>query len=176
MRCEQAQALLDRYVNRELPPVERERLESHLLECPDCRQQLVGLRGLVAVLHSVPAPPVPDGLAARVMARAHEVAGRRAPGRTAWDSVTQTVGHWWLQVDSSHIANAVAAVAAGLVLGLGLGQQSWRLAVGTREAERPVADVDAEAVYSLDYLSGVPRGSFTETYLSLTSVANDREF
>jgi hypothetical protein len=34
---------------------------------------------------------------------------------------------------------------------------------------------DAEAVYSLDFLSGSPRGSFTETYLNLTSVANDQE-
>jgi len=76
----------------------------------------------------------------------------------------------------ARLANAVAAVAAGFVLGLGLGQQTWRFAVSSQEAERLAARVDAEAVYSLDYLSESPRGSFTETYLSLTSVANDREF
>lgn len=72
--------------------------------------------------------------------------------------------------------NAVAAVAAGVVLGLLLGQQTWRQAVSEGRSRQPNARVAAETIYSLDYLSGTPSGSFTESYLSLTGMANAQEF
>jgi len=181
MRCDRTQALMDRYVNEGLPPDEREPFESHLRDCRECQQQLAKLRGLLTVLRSVSAPPVPEGFVGRVMARAQEVPrprplGKSPPGRTDWQSVARGIGSWWGQVDLSRLANAVAAVAAGLLLGLVLGQQTWRFAASRGGADRPATRADAEMVYALDYLSVSPRGSFTDSYLSLTSVAGDTEF
>jgi hypothetical protein len=76
----------------------------------------------------------------------------------------------------AHRANAAAAIAAGLVLGVVLGQQTWRFSASTTGHDRLTTSADAEMVYSLDYLSGAPRGSFTDAYLSLTRVATDQEF
>ena len=70
MHCDRAQALMDRYVNEGFPPDERESFKIHLRGCPDCQQQLANLQKLLAVLQSVPSPPVPQGFVDRVMARA----------------------------------------------------------------------------------------------------------
>ena len=171
MRCDRAQALMDRYVHEELPPDEREAFESHVRDCSACQQEWARFQRLLAALQSVPAPPVPEKFVDRVIARAQETRERRSCVETR-----PVVPRWWGQAGIARLANAVAAVAAGLVLGLGLGQQTWRFATSLQEPERRAAGVDAEAIYSLDYLSGYPRGSFTETYLSLTHVANDQEF
>jgi anti-sigma factor RsiW len=160
---------MDRYVNEGLPPDEREHFEIHLRDCRDCQQQLASLQRLLAALRSAPSPPVPQGFVDRVMARARQEVQPSLRARPAFRS-------WWEHVGTARLANAVGAVAAGLLLGLVLGQQTWRYAASTSGPNRLTAGVDAETVYSLDYLSGSSRGSFTETYLNLTSVASDQEF
>ncbi|MEA1950071.1 MAG: zf-HC2 domain-containing protein [Planctomycetota bacterium] len=177
MHCDRAQALMDRYVNEGFPPDERESFEIHLRGCPDCQQQLAKLQRLLAVLRSVPSPPVPQGFVDRVMVRArHEIqASQSSPGFQSAPGFQPALRRWWEQLGSARLANAVGAVAAGLLIGLVLGQQTWRYAASTGRPDRTMAGIDAETAYSLDYLSGSPHGSFTETYLSLTSVASDKE-
>ena len=82
---------------------------------------------------------------------------------------------WWERLALTGLIHAVPAVSAGLLLGLVLGQQTWRHVTSSKVSEPGTAAVDTEAAYSLDYLSGTPRGSFTETYLSLTSAVTDQE-
>ena len=175
MRCDRAQALMDRYLGEDLSAHERESFEIHLRDCRDCQQQLAGLRRLVAALQSVPAPPVPRDFVGRVMARTRqEIQG------TQYAIVARSaLSRWWERMGVTGLANAtntITAVAAGLLLGLLLGQQTWRHAASTHGVEQPTAGMDTDAVYSLDYLSGTPRGSFTETYLSLTNITSDQEF
>ena len=73
MRCDRAQALMDRYVKEGLPLHERESFEIHLRDCRVCHQQLEDLQRLLVVLRSDPSPPVPEGFVGRVMARAEEL-------------------------------------------------------------------------------------------------------
>ena len=171
MHCDRAQALMDRYVNEGFPPDERESFEIHLRGCPDCQQQLAKLQRLLAVLQSVPSPPVPQGFVDRVMARAQCEVRAPQPSSRAQPALRR----WWEHLGTARLANAIGAVAAGLLLGLVLGQQTWQYAASTSQPARPMSGIDAETVYSLDYLSGSAGGSFTETYLALTSVANDQE-
>jgi anti-sigma factor RsiW len=163
---------MDRYVNEGFPPDERESFDIHLRGCPDCQQQLAELQKLLAVLRSVPSPPAPQGFVDRVMAEAwHEVQAPQPSPRAQ-----PALRKWWKYLGTARLANAIVAVAAGLLIGLVLGQQTWRYAAPDRTmAGHTMAVSDAETAYSLDYLSGSLRGSFTETYLSLTSVANDKE-
>ena len=172
MRCDRAQALMDRYLGEDLSPHERESFEVHLRDCRNCQQQLAGLRRLVEALQSVPAPPVPRDLVGSVMARARQ----ESQGPQHSVAARSILSRWWERVGVTGLANAIGAVAAGLLLGLVLGQQTWRHAASSDGVRQPATGVDAEVVYSLDYLSGIPHGSFTETYLSLTSAQTDQEF
>jgi anti-sigma factor RsiW len=171
MRCDRAQALIETYVSEGLPPDEREPFEIHLHGCRDCQQQLAKLQRLLAILQSVPSPPVPQGFVDRVMASAQcEVqASQSSPGSQL------ALRRWWEQLGTASLVNTACALAAGLLVGLVLGQQTWRYTVNNTGPIRPMAGIDAETVSSLDYLSGPPGGSFTETYLALTSVASNQE-
>lgn len=169
MHCNRAQAWMDRYLGGDLASHEQEAFEAHLRDCRDCQEQLFDLRRLVIALQDVPAPPVPRELVGCVMARARKeiqetqhVAGPHSD-----------LSMWWYRTGISGLGNTIAAIAAGLAIGLTLGQQTWRHTTNANELRRPTAAIDATFAYSLDYLSAPPRGSFMETYLSLTKSEND---
>ena len=88
------------YLRGELPPAERERVERHLEECPDCRLDTELLRDLLErVARSIGRPP--DVNWARYRAELREkLEARRA--RRAW---------WWRPVPL-----ALSASLAGLLL------------------------------------------------------------
>ena len=163
MRCDRTRTLMDRYVIEGLSREERAAFEAHLDGCQDCQQRIAGLRQLVTVLRDELLPPVPAQFADRVMSRARHERQSRRP----W--LGGTVRIWWEEANVPSMANAAAAVAAGLLLGVALGEQSWQRAVSA--VERPAVHRDAETLESLDFLSGYAGKSFTETYLSLTNNA-----
>src|SRR5215475_6855725 len=92
------------FLRGELPPAERERVERHLEECPDCRQDTDLLRDLLEhVARSIGRPP--DVNWARYRAELREkLDARRAP--RAW---------WWRQVPM-----ALSASVAGVLLLVGV--------------------------------------------------------
>lgn len=60
------------YLDADMPPAGRGRLERHLGECTECRRLLDGLRRMVAALHRLSAPSGdadPQTIAASVRAR-----------------------------------------------------------------------------------------------------------
>ncbi|MBN1855245.1 MAG: zf-HC2 domain-containing protein [Pirellulales bacterium] len=172
MRCDQAQVFMDRYLSENLSAHERESFEVHLRHCRDCQQQLASLRRLVGALENVPAPPVPRDFADRVLARARQ----EIQGPPHFVAARSALSRWWERRSVSGLTNTIGAIAAGLLLGLALGQQTWRQVDSSNGPKQPTAGVDTEIVYSLDYLSGTPRGSYMQSYLSLTNVASDQEF
>ncbi len=174
MRCDRAQILMDRYVAEELPAVEREDLEFHLRKCPGCQQQLAQLQKLLGTLRSVPAPPVPQGFVGRVMV----IAGQEVDHQGPLVQARPRPASWWRHGVTPQQIGFAAALAAGLLVGVMLGHQTWQHSARTSTIDRPTANVqvtDAENVYLIDYLTGTPRGSFPEIYLSLTSVDSDQE-
>jgi len=78
-------------------------------------------------------------------------------------------------VRSSHAAGAGAAVAAGLLLGVFMGQQAWHSSANAAASRSEEASANLLGAYEFDWLSGSPRGSFTDAYLSLTSQGEDQE-
>lgn len=46
MSCEEYQSMITAYVDGELPPQKRERLERHLAACPSCKQELTEVAAL----------------------------------------------------------------------------------------------------------------------------------
>ena len=65
-RCREIRSLFDRLLDGELGEGERERLETHLRECPACSALLKGERETVGMLASLPVLKCPEELDRRV--------------------------------------------------------------------------------------------------------------
>jgi len=68
-------------------------------------------------------------------------------------------------------AAQAAALAGGLLIGLLMGQQTWR-SVHSSMRQQGGVEPDPVAVYQLDYLTVAPGGSVAQSHLTLTSSPN----
>jgi anti-sigma factor RsiW len=167
MRCKTVRDKLDCLSRQELAPRMRSRIEAHLIACAACRRHLAGQERLAVLLTSLPEPPaVPEGFGDRliVAARERQAVRRPVPGslwRLRWLLPPISVGR--------KVAQAVA-LAGGLLIGVLMGQQTWRSA--HQSVTQPTIEPDPVAVYQLDYLTDAPGGSLAQSYLSLTNAPN----
>lgn len=67
--CEQLKHDLPLYFDGVLSPEERTVVDSHLVQCPLCRQKIADLRSITRSLRQMPAAAVPEGLAASLRSR-----------------------------------------------------------------------------------------------------------
>lgn len=167
MHCREVDHKLEAFAGGELPQRERTAVQQHLDSCRECREELEGVRQLQEVMRRKSIPPVPEGFAERVMARAREqkeAAGRESKILRPFDSLLQRPGPWR------------AAVAAAFLVGLGFG---LLMGFGTRsDATGPpqeVARTDAVEEYRLDYLVGAPSDSLSGSFVRLASTSNQPE-
>jgi len=66
--------LLSAYVDEQVSPAERSRIETHLSQCAQCRGHLESLRGSVALVRGLDPVPAPAGFQEAVRARVAETA------------------------------------------------------------------------------------------------------
>lgn len=66
--CQEFAALLDLYVDGELPPAEAERVQAHLETCGVCRSYVDDIQAIRAAFSMIEDTPVPEGFADGVMA------------------------------------------------------------------------------------------------------------
>ena len=164
MRCEDLQSRLEAYADGGMPPGEREAAADHLRNCADCRRALARIDSVAAALAQAKTPPVPTGLAARVMAAAR---GRQLAIATAgWNPV-----RWWRRVSMPMHAAAAAVLVVGLAAGLVMG---WTAPPATIQAPTTKAATQGDALtaYNTDYLGDAPAGSLADSYLALVSGHN----
>ena len=98
-------AHLSEYLERDLDPAERSRVDGHLEGCASCSRELHELRETVSLLRRLPEPGQPPALADAVMARI--ASQTRAPGRLRL---------LLRRVEEPRIALALAAGLSGLFL------------------------------------------------------------
>jgi anti-sigma factor RsiW len=153
---------LGAYLDDEVSAAVRAEVDAHLVACPGCRRAVARLHRLAGLLADTAAPPVPEGLAGHLVARARRPAAARVTG----------VARWWEAAALLRHVAAVFVCAAGLAAGAWL---AWGAAsapaVATREPA--AAPADPVAAYNLDYLGGQPKESLPQVYLTLVS-ATDR--
>ncbi len=166
MHCCEAREKLDLFAAQEVTSSERAAIEAHLASCAECRAALARLRRLGELLAAWPAPPVAQGFAGRVVARAKQqqtAVGGRRPGRLGWARSA------WNRIRFP--AATAAALAAGLVLGLWMGHHTWRSGV-----QRPPAASrgggDLLAASGLGELAEPGGDSLGEAYLQLITAAD----
>jgi anti-sigma factor RsiW len=141
MRCSEIQQKLDLLGTHELTSSMRAQIEIHLHSCTECRQTLATIQQFEALLTSTPAPPVPKGFAVRVVARAKE---RRAKERRATvpratvpcsePRLLVVLQSAWKRLELSTVT--AVALAAGLMLGLFLGHETWQTMTERAMTER----------------------------------------
>ena len=71
MTCDETRDTLSAYLDEALAPDERRLVEAHLADCADCRREIAGLRGTIALLQRVEPVRAPVGFVDRVMAATH---------------------------------------------------------------------------------------------------------
>ena len=126
---------LSAYLDHQIAPAERARVEGHLADCIACRDELDGLRRTVTLLQALPRVPVPRAF---TLSEA-QVGIRRPEPRPAW------VG--WARGLAAVTAIALVAVVAVSLLN----QPSWQPAatiarnVPATEAPQPAAQPAAPA-------------------------------
>jgi anti-sigma factor RsiW len=167
MRCVVVRKKLDRYKRHELASQMREQIEAHLTQCADCRQHLARQERLATFLMSAHEPPsVPEGFCERLLVAARE---RQAVQRPTPVSLWRL--HWLRpSVLAGRSAAQTAVLAGGILLGILMGQQTWRSAHPTNPQK--TIQADPFAVYELDYLTNAPGDSLVGAYLSLTATLN----
>jgi len=159
MRCDEAQRNLDVFIRHGLTPMLRERIESHLSSCGNCREELARLRRLEGLLTTASAPPVPAGFAQRVVAKAR--------CRAAASSATVSTRHRIRKRVGRRVPTAVgaaAALASGLLLGGFLGGQTLELTLPSAvEQADPLADA------GLGQLVDPGGESLSQSFLAMTT-------
>lgn len=173
MQCRRVREQLERDLVLEqsvLPTTDRERLESHLKRCATCRRELSRLRRLHELLTAAPVPPMPDGFAGRVVARAKALPSGPAPRRPALARLVKSTA--WRRVRST--ARTAAAVAVGLALGAFLAGDvlqngvapGWGVAPGPASEGRQDESLAGSGLgrIAIDY-----DDSLAQAYLELTS-------
>lgn len=167
MRCRKVRRQFETYLDgeqRAVPVAGRESVKAHLEGCEACRRELSQLRRLRERLAEVPAPPVPEGFAGRVVARAKARYGEESPLRRAASAHPRASAWYRLRL----AAGTVAALAAGLALGAFLGNDVGRDAA----RQGPTAETR-----QADQLTGAGLGRFVvesddslaQAYLEITT-------
>jgi anti-sigma factor RsiW len=164
MRCHKVQQKLEDQTAGELTPQEQKRIEGHLRRCSLCQVALARQQSLKALVANVPAPPLPDGFAERVMAEARQ-RGRFRHGvpRVTWN------GLGWLEPQRLRLAmGPVAALAAGLFIGAFMGWETWQGSAMQRSFGTQVAEGDFAAGSDVSFLTDLGDRSLGNAYLGLT--------
>ena len=163
MNCQEVYEKIDCYLRGELPENSRREFEEHLDECVDCCEAVQRAQELTRVLTGASIPPVPEGFADDVMSEARSQMAEREKSRTI-------LGPFYSFFDDSTVWRA--AVAAGVLVGLGLGilmgYGATEIRTETRMPSNRTVSADPARTYRLDYIAGNPPDSLSRAFVEMT--------
>jgi anti-sigma factor RsiW len=148
--CAAALALLEPYLDGELPPAEAERLREHAARCPACAAELRLAQALQGGLRELPELDVPPAVLARVRAAATPEMPVLPFARPAREPAPRS----W-QPRFAALAAALVLVLLGTLLLFEL--RSPRASQPARPTPLEVARATAEARYALAYVGRASR-------------------
>ena len=157
MTCQDVRKMLNAFVDHELPAAKHERVTAHLAQCEACRETAARLETMAVLIGEARGPELPEGLSRRILVQARARLSEQ-PSRAA------AFFRWWNAEPSLVRAAGVAAVCAGLLLGLLLGADLWAEKNGS-EMVVNTAVADPVAIYQLNYFGGAPSGSLEQAFL-----------
>jgi len=166
VRCRKITSYLNAYADGELPVRLRRVVESHLAACESCRRRLEEILGTAELFEgTLPAPPVPDGLAARIMAEAHRRQPAGIPGGHS-PSPTWNPFQWVAGLSTSMKIAACATVLLAIGAGLALG--------GANVTRGNVLIEQGIDLHGVEWFAPVPPGSISSIYIAMTDQPYER--
>jgi hypothetical protein len=130
MRHEKIQGRLSAYLDGDVTPRERARLEGHLAECAACAAELQALRRTVDLLRRLPAPEPPSYFADRVLSAVRAAPSRPPLAERLHGLASGLLRGAWLA------PLAAAAVGAALFVGVSGRESTLPTSVATSASER----------------------------------------
>jgi len=168
MKCDKVLDRLGAYADGELSRLQSRRIGRHLEGCSSCQVHLAGLREVNRIVGEIPMPPVPEGLALRVMAEA----ARRAPGVERLSLIDR--GCEWLTQALQAMSYPVRLAACGTVIAASLG--GVLMADRITPADRRYADVvAARELDGVEWFGAAPPASVAAAYLAAASTSSPVE-
>lgn len=120
MKCNEAAKLMHKYLDGNRTPAEKEMLERHLTDCPECRKELALVRRLLLEGPGGEGVKAPESLTDRVMAAIYGLPPEGRPRRAGaqspddrWKPVYRRLGYS-LILTAGIIMFSVVAPGAGL--------------------------------------------------------------
>ncbi|MFW6415516.1 MAG: anti-sigma factor family protein [Thermodesulfobacteriota bacterium] len=165
MFCSKARSCLHRYLGDELPERQKRKLEAHLQTCPDCRNELEETRKFSYLLRQ----------SSNVVQAAPEGFARRTVSRAMWEKQDKKpVTRFYLFTPEARTRVWRAAVAASLMLGLGLGtflgQATWQNTGGQNlSAAEKNKGVDPLSTFGMQEWSDSSSQSISVSFARLVS-------
>jgi anti-sigma factor RsiW len=164
MNCKKTLLHLNRYLDGELSNREKDQVESHLRGCEACRKQFDTLRRVVGMLDVISVPPVPNGLATRVMAKAQErrsFTGRKA--KAIWP-LQWRPGQWFMAASTNMRLAACVLIVLACILGISMSQEVF-------VSQKAPAGVELS---ELKWFDPVVPGSVGSAYLTVSFTSLER--
>lgn len=138
MKCQQAEPILGRFLERDLPAGRFAAVGDHVRTCQRCAERLDELQWVVAQLKAQPRPTAPPDLAAKLHVR---LAAEAAPARWTASDVLRSALNW----PSLGLGAAVAAALMFVVL------RGGQPSVGIQVAAVPVdQNVGVQIAFGVD--------------------------
>jgi len=157
MRCRKIISYLNAYVDGELSGRRRRVVEAHLATCESCRGRVKEIQDLAELFEAtLPVPPVPDRLAARIMAEARRRQPVEIPGSP---SPLPHPLQWITGFSASMRLAACATVLLAIVAGLSLD--------GGDAARQNVLVEQGKDLYGLEWFGPTPPGSLGSIYIAM---------
>ena len=167
MKCRKIVSYLNAYVDGELPERWRRTVEAHLAGCKSCQGRVEDIRGIDELFQgTLPVPPVPDGLAARIMVEARRRQPVAIPGSPstlpAWNPL-----RWIAGLSSPMIIAVCATVILAIIVGLSLD--------GRGVTRRNVLPEQVKDLYGREWFAPAPPGSIGSIYIAMANQPYEKE-
>lgn len=155
MKCQHVVQRLNAYADGELLGFRARRIARHIEGCPACRARLEGLEELGRHLGAFAVPPVPEGLAHRLTARAKQRAlGQGKAGAFEW--VLPTL---------REMSFSMRLAACGTALAAGLAGAAVAVSVAPK-AHRGAGQAQTQDLHGLEWFGAAPPVSLAAAYLA----------
>jgi anti-sigma factor RsiW len=164
MNCKKTLLHLNRYLDGELSNRENDEVEDHLRDCEACRKQFDTLRSVVGMLEVISVPPVPDGLASRVMAKAQKRQSFPGRKRNAIWPLQWRPGQWFMAASMPMRLAACGLIVLACILGISMSQEVF-------VSQKAQAGVELS---ELKWFDPVVPGSVGSAYLTVTFTSLER--